>query len=1846
MTHCLWSTLLGLLSVLSAATSRSVRQLPSAYPPVLPTGYYGQPPYAYPPYGYGYQAPPPVYQPYYDNVFGVFKSYPGGGFPVRFDYNNRCSRNYIGIKPHPDQQQYYYVCKPDCVIFSKCRSLESFDASSGRCVQHVPQHRPDHRPPQCEKEGRFPHPHDCKVYYRCDKNRTQPWLFACPAGTIFSPVERKCLPGDQCPSTEISDSGSYIPQNCELKFPECAEEGTFRSPTDCALYYTCRLQASGTYLQTRFKCPGSNSFDIERKLCRPRSEVDCFDFVPGPVQVPYAPQPYYPPYPAAPPLYEEDDYDTEAKEQQPALKSEKVQLTALGFERPSLDVVELPAPAAIPKVIPKTPTATEPTTDSAYPKYPAYPSYPSYEYASHHRGKETAAENLEVEEEGVPRKLKLSENIAFEPEDAPTPAPLKDTSNYQYKRYTYGTSENDVTEAPELKSPLKGLHLSQNIVIVNTETTAKPEVPTCPTSATQGTTPKPSTTTTVRSTTPIISSTEPHSTATAKSTTERPTTVTEKTSPATEKPRTTAGTSTTHKRSTTTHHTSHKTSTASSTTKKRTTPRTSKSTKKPHSTTPKLTTTPPKRTTPTHKSTAATTTTEIPKSTTGKTSTAAATTRKSTESSPEPHKSTAATTEKPKSTTEKTSTAAATTKKSTESSPKPSSSTEKATTTPKHSTTTTPTTTVTSTTPITTTTASRSSTESTSTQPPTTTTTQPTTTTTAKSTPTKNPTTIAPKISTTTTTTEKPKTTTTTTTTQKTTPTAPTTTKFTTTTQNPATTTPETTSTQHSTTTTPQPTKKTTRKSTTTPQPTKKTTRKSTTTPKPTTRAPKTSPTTTTTEQPRTTTTAIPATTAQKTTTHKRETTPQKTSTTAPTSKTTHNNPEPTTEQHSTPKTSTGTEKTTISTSKPATERSTENPTTASVKTSALPSSTQKATSTTSESTTTTQKITTPTPKPTTLKPSTQEPISSTHEASTVSTTTKKATESSPLPTLSTEEPTTTPNPLATTTPTIPTTTTVAATTRITTTTISESSTETTSSPKPEPTTPKPTTTTAPETTTVTISTQNPITSSPKTSSATIPTAKPSSSTQRPTTPTRQPTTVTAPTTSIGTTKVPTTTTPQVSTASTAVTTVTRPPCPDHDSTSDQNTHPACTQEHQQVNLLELQSPQKQEKPTHTQTNTAFAGSRNTLDGQEVPDYMDDAPSSADAESGQATTARAPTMSTLAAAHLLQKLFHIISTTPPSKEHAPTQRPSSQLSSSPRPRGVTIAQMAKHNLATSKPFIAHSLRLSIQQLASTQKRSIPPKALVTHNTTKKEPEDSEYYDSETSEQYADEDNEVLDKTQPKAMSSTTVAAVIPAAPSTSTEPQAHETTSVPSPTKAAPSSTAQPIESTTGEPDYGDSSGGSDYVNDANDIASGVVSSLEARKNFLLSLLKQRLTPTEVKKPLPAMTTSTTTGAPQSSSSSASPASTTSESTASPTSSTARPALTASKHLRPEALSRQKSSTPLSAEYYDEDEDYMEDEPAAFSDADQKERGATLVGDKPPAATAKRHVAPPSAQPVAQTMLNILATRSEANEVEVKGASDGVQFRKLGSKEGQTPTESPTNSASVVAEALSRRLADRVGHPSGPTVPHTSNPKPTESVMQTTIQSRIPQTESSSQTPPSTSAATPATPATPATQATQKPRTFESGKQKPESIAQSTQEIVTQTTPESAPPATARATAAPVPVAVRQEVLSVNSRPWLLAARNQTVHLTPISSISSISSAARAPSNPVSLANRSFNPLVSSPEDHSTEKVPQLIVKVYEPIDLKIVFCPKSCDQDHDHKFDGVCTAIVSSGRLGTSHAK
>ncbi|XP_054740710.1 mucin-2-like [Anastrepha obliqua] len=226
----------------------------------------------------GYYNPqiPQVYQPpqpvgtFYDSKRGILRSFPGGGLPVLVDYHKRCSNNFVGIKPHPKQRQYYYVCKRDCVVFGKCQNLQYFDATKNQCT---PYPTPNYTP-VCTKPGRFPILSDCTIYYRCDEN-LKPRIHTCPKNTVFSPQKEKCISGAQCYPTEVSPYGSHIPQDCVNKFPPCLHDGTFRSPTDCSLFYTCTMQMKGIYLQTRFKCPELTFYDRTRGACWPQHEVAC-----------------------------------------------------------------------------------------------------------------------------------------------------------------------------------------------------------------------------------------------------------------------------------------------------------------------------------------------------------------------------------------------------------------------------------------------------------------------------------------------------------------------------------------------------------------------------------------------------------------------------------------------------------------------------------------------------------------------------------------------------------------------------------------------------------------------------------------------------------------------------------------------------------------------------------------------------------------------------------------------------------------------------------------------------------------------------------------------------------------------------------------------------------------------------------------------------------------------------------------------------------------------------------------------------------------------------------------------------------------------------------------------------------------------------------------------------------------------------------------------------------------------------------------------------------------------------------------------------------------------------------
>ncbi|XP_067630701.1 titin homolog [Eurosta solidaginis] len=221
--------------------------------------------------------PPQVYQhniaptgTFYDKKRGILRSFPGGGIPLLVDYQKRCSNNYVGIKPHPNQNQYYYVCKPDCVVFGKCQNLQAFDLSKGQCSSYP---QPDYTP-ICKKPGRFPILADCTIYYRCD-TRLRPQIFSCPENTVFSPHDGKCICDTKCSPTIVSPYGTYIPQDCVHKFPPCVQAGTYRTPTDCSLYYSCAIQPNRVYLQTRYRCPELTFYDTSLGVCRPQHEVAC-----------------------------------------------------------------------------------------------------------------------------------------------------------------------------------------------------------------------------------------------------------------------------------------------------------------------------------------------------------------------------------------------------------------------------------------------------------------------------------------------------------------------------------------------------------------------------------------------------------------------------------------------------------------------------------------------------------------------------------------------------------------------------------------------------------------------------------------------------------------------------------------------------------------------------------------------------------------------------------------------------------------------------------------------------------------------------------------------------------------------------------------------------------------------------------------------------------------------------------------------------------------------------------------------------------------------------------------------------------------------------------------------------------------------------------------------------------------------------------------------------------------------------------------------------------------------------------------------------------------------------------
>ncbi|XP_073845162.1 uncharacterized protein [Musca autumnalis] len=247
---------------------RYLGQSPFSPQPYNPYGDYGYSPSI----GYPYQIPTSYYPPgtYFDQRRGILRPFPGGGVPIIVDYHKRCSGNYVGLKPHPEENQYYYVCKPDAVIFGRCQRFQQFNTTCGQCVQA----RRTEYEPKCTAEGRFPIHTDCHLYYKCDKS-LRPQIYSCPHNMIFSQQTSKCIAGNACIPTQIIRENENVPEYCENQYPACQQNGVFRSPSDCSLYYTCELQENRVFYQTRFKCPGETFYDLQSNACLPKEQVPC-----------------------------------------------------------------------------------------------------------------------------------------------------------------------------------------------------------------------------------------------------------------------------------------------------------------------------------------------------------------------------------------------------------------------------------------------------------------------------------------------------------------------------------------------------------------------------------------------------------------------------------------------------------------------------------------------------------------------------------------------------------------------------------------------------------------------------------------------------------------------------------------------------------------------------------------------------------------------------------------------------------------------------------------------------------------------------------------------------------------------------------------------------------------------------------------------------------------------------------------------------------------------------------------------------------------------------------------------------------------------------------------------------------------------------------------------------------------------------------------------------------------------------------------------------------------------------------------------------------------------------------
>ncbi|GFT69537.1 uncharacterized protein NPIL_500371 [Nephila pilipes] len=110
---------------------------------------------------------------------------------------------------------------------------------------------------ECQDEGFFKHPTDCKKYYECKRDEETGELIKidceCSEGMVFDED------GWYCNAEELAPP-------CNDSSFKCEEEGFFRDPEDCSRYYRCNRTGS-SFRRERFQCQEGTVFDEEGRYC-------------------------------------------------------------------------------------------------------------------------------------------------------------------------------------------------------------------------------------------------------------------------------------------------------------------------------------------------------------------------------------------------------------------------------------------------------------------------------------------------------------------------------------------------------------------------------------------------------------------------------------------------------------------------------------------------------------------------------------------------------------------------------------------------------------------------------------------------------------------------------------------------------------------------------------------------------------------------------------------------------------------------------------------------------------------------------------------------------------------------------------------------------------------------------------------------------------------------------------------------------------------------------------------------------------------------------------------------------------------------------------------------------------------------------------------------------------------------------------------------------------------------------------------------------------------------------------------------------------------------------------------